>query len=188
MREQTQLGGAGRYALAMSATKRAARPTDPVATAWLSEEEQEAWLAIATLMLKLPGQLDRQLQRDAGITMFEYFVLSGLSMMPGRTKRMSDLAEWVDASLSRLSNVVKRLEQRGWIERRPDPDDGRYTIASLTDDGWDIVVAAAPGHVDAVRRHVIAPLTRAQLRTVSAIGHRIADTLTESAPCSEDPC
>ena len=167
----------------MSATPRATQQADPGATEWLSDDEQDAWLAVVTLLLKLPGQLDRQLQRDAGITMFEYFVLSGLSMSPGRTERMSDLADWVNASLSRLSNVVKRLEERGWVERHPDPEDGRYTIATLTDEGWDVVVAAAPGHVEAVRRYVIAPLTPGQLRAVAAAGHRIADALTDVAPC-----
>lgn len=172
----------------MSAARRTAADPAPAATDWLTQEEQEAWRAISVLFLQLPGTLDRQLQRDSGLTMFEYFVLSGLSMSPDRTMRMSDLAQWSNGSLSRLSNVAKRLEQRGWIDRRPDPDDGRYTIATLTDAGWDVVVAAAPGHVEAVRRHVLAPLTPAQLRTVAAAGLRIADTLTEPSPCDEPRC
>lgn len=152
---------------------------------WLSDEEREAWMTVAALMIQLPGVLDRQLQQDSGLTMFEYFALSGLSMSPERTMRMSDLAMFTNGSLSRLSNVVKRLEQRGWVARRPDPDDGRYTVATLTDAGWDVVVAAAPGHVDAVRRHVISPLTAAQLRTLAAAGHRITDTFGPEDSCTE---
>ena len=154
---------------------------------WLSEEELAAWMAVASLLFQLPGALDRQLQRDSGLTLFEYFVLSGLSMSPERTLRMSELAVFANGSLSRLSNVAKRLEQRGWIERHPDPADGRYTVAVLTDAGWDVVVAAAPGHVDAVRRHVITPLTAAQLRALAAAAPRIAATLLDDGgdcqPC-----
>ena len=168
--------GNSRYLLLMSG---AAEPE------WLSEEELEAWRAVAMLLFRLPAVLDRQLLRDSQLTLFEYFTLSGLSMMPGRTMRMSELALWSNSSLSRLSNVVKRLEQRGWIERHPDPDDGRYTAATLTDAGWDIVVAAAPGHVDAVRQHVISPLTAAQVRTMGAIGTRISASLDTEAPCGE---
>ena len=165
-----------RYRCSMSA---AAEPE------WLSEEELAAWMTVAALMLQLPGVLDRQLQRDSGLTMFEYLTLSGLSMRPERTMRMSELAVFANGSLSRLSNVVKRLEQRGWVERHPDPDDGRYTVASLTDAGWEIVVAAAPGHVGAVRKHVIAPLTPAQLRTIAAAGERIAATFGPDDSCTE---
>ncbi|MHA3701188.1 MarR family winged helix-turn-helix transcriptional regulator [Jatrophihabitans sp. YIM 134969] len=150
---------------------------------WLEDDEQQAWIAIATLLFQLPGTLDRQLQRDSGLTLFEYFTLSGLSMAPDRTMRMSDLALFTNGSLSRLSNVAKRLEQRGWIERHPDPDDGRFTNAVLTDAGWDVVVAAAPGHVAAVRRHVIAPLTPAQLRALATVAPRIAATLDSDDRC-----
>src|SRR5204863_302166 len=84
--------------------------------------------------------------------LFEYMVLSRLSMAPDRTSRMSELAEESGGSLSRLSNVIKRLEQRGFVRREPDPGDGRYTNAILTEPGWEKVVAAAPGHVAAVSR------------------------------------
>ena len=121
---------------------------------WLSRDEQACWLSLSGLMLRLPSALEAQLQRDSGLSMFEYFVLSALSTSRERTMRMSDLAAIVNGSLTRLSNVVKRLEQRGCIRREPDPDNGRYTIAVLTDQGWSTLVAAAPGHVAAVRRVV----------------------------------
>lgn len=151
---------------------------------WLTQEEQDAWRAVASLLFQLPGALDRQLQRDAGLTLFEYMVLSGLSMAPDHTMRMSELALFANGSLSRLSNVVKRLEERGWIERHPDASDGRITVAVLTDAGWDVVVGAAPGHVDAVRRHVITPLTSTQLRALAAAAPRIAATLDDDGTCA----
>ena len=148
---------------------------------WLSATEQQAWLAVSALMLQLPGPLDAQLQHDSGLTLFEYLVLSSLSMAPERTSRMSELARLANGSQSRLSNVARRLEERGWLRREPDPGDGRSTVARLTDRGWDVVEAAAPGHVEAVRRMVIDPLTGAQLEALSAAAHGIVRGLEEAA-------
>ncbi|RZT85787.1 DNA-binding MarR family transcriptional regulator [Pseudonocardia sediminis] len=103
----------------------------------------------------LPGRLEAPLQQAHGLTLFEYLTLSHLSEAPGRSLRMSELAFLTNGSLSRLSNVVKRLEGRGWMRRSPDPDDGRYTLAALTDDGFDVVHAAAPTHLRAVRALVL---------------------------------
>src|SRR5215813_11785009 len=102
---------------------------------WLDAHERETWLALASVLIRLPAALDAQLQRDAGISHFEYQVLAGLSMSPGRTLRMSVLAALAEGSLPRLSQVVARLEKRGWVRRAPDPADGRFTLAILTDDG-----------------------------------------------------
>jgi DNA-binding MarR family transcriptional regulator len=140
---------------------------------WLNCDEEEAWKAMVGLFLRLPSSLDSQLQRDAGISMFDYLVLSALSMAENRTLRMSELAKLTNASLSRLSNVVSRHEQRGWVRRCADPTDGRYIHATLTDDGWDLVVRAAPGHVARVREIVLDPLSPAQIREMEAIGKRI---------------
>ena len=149
-----------RYGRSLPQTAAAAAPR------WLSDDEQQAWIAVAHLILQLPGALDAQLQRDSGINLFEYMVLSRLSMAPDRTSRMSELAEESSGSLSRLSNVIKRLEQRGLVRREPDPGDGRYTNAILTEPGWEKVVAAAPGHVAAVRHLVLDPLDPAQATTL----------------------
>ena len=108
----------------------------------------------------LPGVLDAQLRADSGLTHFEYFVLAMLSEAPERTLRMTSLAQRTNATLSRLSHVVDRLEGRGLVERFPCPEDGRATNARLTPLGWDLVVAAAPGHVATVRHSVVDPLTR----------------------------
>lgn len=152
----------------------AAGPAAPPVGGWLTGPQQDAWKAVVGLASLLPGPLDAQLQRDAGLSLFEYMVLSSLSMEPGRSARMSSLARLASGSLSRLSNVVKRLQDRGLIQRAPDPDDGRFTVATLTDAGWDVVVAAAPGHVDAVRRHVLAPLDDDHLRALVDIAERLA--------------
>ncbi|MBI5336782.1 MAG: MarR family transcriptional regulator [Mycolicibacterium rufum] len=139
---------------------------------WLNQDEKEAWTGLVSLMLLLPGKLEAPL-RDVDLTLFEYLTLSHLSEAPDRRIRMSELAFLTNGSLSRLSNVVKRFEQRGWVTRSPDPDDGRYTLAHLTEDGYRLVVEAAPIHVRAVRELVLDPLSPTDLRALA----RIADKL-----------
>lgn len=157
---------------------------------WLDDEERAAWLALVSVMMRLPAALDTQLQRDAGMSLFEYQVTAGLSMAPERALRMTELAAFAEGSLPRLSQVVGRLEKRGWVRRGPDPTDGRYTVATLTDEGWDKVVATAPGHVEAVRSYVVDPLTKTQVRQLTTIGHRMIRAidpehplLTRVSPC-----
>ena len=153
---------------------------------WLDTGEQQAWLALASALIRLPAALDAQLQRDAGISHFEYQVLSMLSMAPQRTLRMSALAELAEGSLPRLSQVTGRLEKRGWVRRTPDPADGRYTLAVLTDQGRAKVAQAAPGHVETVRRLVFDPLTKAQTRQLRDIGRRIVRAIDPGDPCLAD--
>ena len=148
-------------------------------TRWLDEVEREAWLRLVAVVELLPGVLDAQLRATAGLTHFEYFVLAMLSEAPERTLRMTSLAHRTNATLPRLSHVVRRLEDRGLVDRFPCPEDGRATNARLTAAGWDAVVAAAPGHVDTVRRHVLDPLTRKQLDQLRTIADAL---LTELDP------
>lgn len=148
---------------------------------WLDEEERRAWIGLMTVLIRLPAALDRQLRADAGMSHFDYQVMMILSEVEGRTLRMSQLAEAVDGSLPRLSQVASRLCKAGWLERRPDPDDGRSTLATLTDEGFSALELAAPLHVSEVRRLVFDPLTRAQVNQMSRIADRILQT-PESGP------
>jgi DNA-binding MarR family transcriptional regulator len=152
-----------------------AQPADP--PRWLTPGELDAWLPLGGLLLRLPAALDTQMQRDSGLSHFEYLVLASLSEAPERTRRMSALAALANGSLSRLSHVVKRLEARGWVERRPCPGDGRYTNAVLTEAGWDKVVASAPGHVEAVRTLILDALTPGELEQLGAMARRILGRL-----------
>jgi DNA-binding MarR family transcriptional regulator len=136
---------------------------------WLDETERVAWLRLIGVIIRLPAALDSQLQRDAGFSHFEYTVLVHLSNAPDRVLRMSRLAGLCHSSLSRLSHVVARLERRGWVRRDPCPDDGRATLATLTDEGFAALAAAAPGHVDAVRAYVIDALDTEQLQQLTGI-------------------
>jgi DNA-binding MarR family transcriptional regulator len=142
---------------------------------WLDDTEQAAWLSVAGLLIRLPGALDAQLQRDSGLTLFDYFVLSSLSMADNRTSRMSELANVVNGSQSRLSNVVKRLEERGLVRREAAPCNGRHINAILTDAGYDVVRHAAPGHVAAVRHLIFDALAPGQAEQLGEIGDRIVE-------------
>jgi len=146
-------------------------------TEWLDEGEREAWLRLVAVVELLPGVLEAQLRTSAGLTHFEYFVLAMLSEAPERTLRMTSLAHRTNATLPRLSHVVRRLEDRGLVERFPCPEDGRATNARLTDAGRDAVVAAAPGHVATVRRTVLDPLTPEQLDQLRGIADALLTRL-----------
>ncbi|MFI5587463.1 MarR family winged helix-turn-helix transcriptional regulator [Amycolatopsis sp. NPDC051758] len=139
---------------------------------WLNPAEKEAWTGLVSLVLLLPGRLEAPLQQEAGLTLFEYLALSHVSEAPERRLRMSELAYLANGSLSRLSNVVKRFEQRGWVVRSPDPDDGRYTLVALTDAGFAVVEAAAPVHLRAVRQ-ALDPLTAADQQALARIAAKL---------------
>jgi DNA-binding MarR family transcriptional regulator len=149
---------------------------------WLDARQREAWLRFAGLIVVLPAELDAGMQRQAGLTQFEYGVLAGLSEQPERTMRISVLADFARGSLSRLSHLIKRLERRGWVRRELDSEDGRYTNAILTDEGYAKVVATAPGQVELVRRLVVDALTPAQLRQLGEISARITDRIRARCP------
>jgi DNA-binding MarR family transcriptional regulator len=148
---------------------------------WLNEEELAAWVRLAAVLELLPAVLDAQLRRDAEVTHFDYFALAMLSEAPQRTLRMTSLAAQTNATLPRLSHVVRRLEDRGLMERFPCPEDARATNVRLTPAGEDKVLEAAPGHVANVRRHVIDALTPGQVSQLAAIADAILARLDPDA-------
>jgi DNA-binding MarR family transcriptional regulator len=147
---------------------------------WLTAAELGSWLSLVRLMTWLPWSIDQQLQRDSNLRMVEYQVLAMLSESPERRMRMSALAEVTNASLSRLSHLVTRLEKRGLVRRDPDPADGRFTYAILTDQGFQVLAEAAPGHVAHVRSLVIDVLSREQLRRLGLGADRILSRIDTS--------
>lgn len=145
--------------------------------ATLTDEELETWAALATVLEWLPAALDSQLQRDAQLTHFEYGLLYALAHAPDFTLRMSVLSGYANSSLSRLSRAATRLESKGWMRRTPDPADGRFTLAILTNLGWQKVEEATPGHVQTVRQLVLDRLTKPQTRQLREITHRITHAI-----------
>ncbi|MGA5441557.1 MarR family winged helix-turn-helix transcriptional regulator [Streptomyces griseoincarnatus] len=148
-------------------------PGDDEEPRWLDEQEKAAWTGLISLVLLLPGKLESPLRQEHGLTLFEYLVLSHLSEAPQRKLRMGELAFLASGSLSRLSNVVKRCEQRGWVARRPDPADGRYTLAELTETGFGLVQSAAPTHLRSVRAAVLDSLNAADQKALARVAQKL---------------
>ncbi|OZM72459.1 MarR family transcriptional regulator [Amycolatopsis antarctica] len=151
-------------------------------TRWLSEREQRIWRDFSAAVGMLREHLERQLQHDSGLPHTYYEVLVTLSEAPGRTMRMSELAEASRSSRSRLSHAVARMEVNGWVHRTTCPDDKRGSFAHLTPSGFAVLEAAAPGHVEAVRGSLFDALTPEQIVALGEISAAIKDGL---APCCE---
>ena len=147
---------------------------------WLTAGELDSWLSVVRLITWLPWSIDQQLRRDSDLAIVEYQVLAMLAASPERTMRMSALAEVTNASLSRLSHLFKRLEQRGLARREPDPADGRFTSAILTEQGFKALADAAPRHVAHVRSLVIDVLSHEQLRRLGLAADRIMSRIDTS--------
>lgn len=144
---------------------------------WLTPEESETWLAVWSMYVWLPARLDAQLKRNSGLSHFDYFALAQISQAEDQTIRMRELAGAADMTLSHLSRVVTRLERNGWVERIPDPDDGRSTLAHLTPQGWEKVKESAPGHVGEVRRLVFDNLSEDEAKALGAAAKKIVTAL-----------
>jgi DNA-binding MarR family transcriptional regulator len=154
---------------------------------WLSPSELKAWLAFVAATTLLDGALDRQLQRDSGMPHAYYLILAMLSDAPAHTLRMSDLAAATQSSQSRLSHAVTRLERQGWVSRRPCPDDRRSTFATLTEEGFAALRAAAPGHVGTVRDNLFDALTPEQVGQLEAISRAMIARLTRDPDATVIP-
>lgn len=138
---------------------------------WLSGDQLAAWRGFMRLLQRLPAALESQLQQDSKLSFIEYYVLAHLSDQPGHRMRISELAVLANTELSRLSHMINRLEKRGFVRREPDPHNGRYTQAILTEAGFAYLADAAPRHVRHVLDLFIDVVTPDELRTL----HRISD-------------
>jgi DNA-binding MarR family transcriptional regulator len=142
---------------------------------WLDAEEQAAWRALLEATSRLFDELERRLQREAGLSHADYEVLVRLSEAPGRRMRMSELAEQALVSRSRLSHAVNRLEARGLLQREACDTDRRGTYAVLTDEGFARLEQIAPAHVDDVRRLLFDHLTAGQVHALGEIYRAVID-------------
>ena len=155
-------------------------------TRWLDREEQRTWRTFMLATNLLFEQFDRELQKGASMPSTHYEVLVRLSEAPGRRLRMSALADRSQASRSRLSHTIARLEAAGWVERETCPSDRRGTFAVLTDAGFAALEAAAPIHVESVRTHLFDQLDGRQLDELRTIGERILEHLVSIRGTSSD--
>jgi DNA-binding MarR family transcriptional regulator len=158
-------------------------------TRWLDQDEQHTWRAFLTATRLFFDGIERQLQQDSGLPHAYYEILVRLSEAPGRTMRMSELASTSLSSRSRISHAVARLEESGWVRRRPCEHDKRGQLAELTDAGMAGLEAAAPGHVEAVRRGLFDALAPEQVATLREISDTLVAHLSNTPvwPASDDP-
>jgi DNA-binding MarR family transcriptional regulator len=147
-------------------------------TRWLSTDEQRTWRAYLNAHRLLLDAIDAQLRRDSGMPHAYYEILVRLSDKEGRAMRMAELADVTRVSASRLSHAIARLEERGWVRREDCPTDRRGQIAVLTDEGFEALAAAAPGHVEAVRQALFDALDPEQTTSLGEISEILAARLT----------
>lgn len=147
-------------------------------TTWLDEDQQAAWRKLVTVVERLPGVLDSQLRHDSDLSHFDYMTLAMLSEAPDRTLRMTHLAERTNSTLPRLSHVVSRLEERGFVERSPSPEDGRAIDARLSDGGLAKVVDTAPGHVGTVLAAVFSGLDAQDVAALDRVMSKVLLTMS----------
>ncbi|MEU8005439.1 MarR family transcriptional regulator [Catellatospora sp. NPDC049111] len=145
-------------------------------TRWLDDDEQRTWRGFLRLQRQLIGQLNRQLQADSGLSLADYDVLVQLTDTPEGRLRPFELQTELQWEQSRLSHHLTRMQRRGLIDREECADDGRGAFVVLTDAGRGAITAAAPGHVDTVRRLFFDRLTPQQLATVQQVSEHVLDT------------
>lgn len=156
----------------------------------LSAAESTAWARMWACHMQIPGTLDAQLKRDAGVTYFEFQALANISEAPNSARRMTELAEATTMSLSHLSRVITRLEKKGFVARIPDPKDGRSTFAALTPAGERALADALPGHLEQMRHIFFDNLTADELEVMTSVFGKIGRALVDkpvlaSAPATE---
>lgn len=156
-------------------------PVPPQDVRWLNDEEQRAWRAFVDGSQRLMALLNRDLADVTGLSLADYRILVLLSEAPRDALRMSELAEGILASRSKLTHQVRRLEAQGLVVRESCEDDGRGVIAKITPRGLETLRAAAPGHVESVRTYFIDLLDDRQRRLVAEVFEKIDAHLQEHA-------
>jgi DNA-binding MarR family transcriptional regulator len=149
---------------------------------WLDQAEDRAWRGYLRMRTLLHARILRDLAREAGLSGPDYDVLSHVSESPGHRARLGELAERMAWSRSRLSHHLTRMERRGLVTRQDCPSDGRGAFVVLTEAGFQVIQAAAPGHVASVRRHFIDLLSRDQLEALTRITDTVVGHLAQDQP------
>jgi DNA-binding MarR family transcriptional regulator len=149
---------------------------------WLDADQQHSWRALMMGITLLLDRLDEDLVREVGISLTEYEVLVRLSERPGRQMRMAHLADALAHSRSRVTHTVKRMEGAGYIAREQSPEDGRGVVARMTDKGWDLLVKAAPCHVESVRVNLVDLVDADDFAAMGRVFDAVSDHLVASHP------
>jgi DNA-binding MarR family transcriptional regulator len=163
-------------------------PTTAASPRWLTAREQAAWRAYLDMTAKLNARLEREMQQQSGISIADYSVLVQLSEHVDARMRVLELARALGWEKSRLSHQLTRMQQRGLIERSNCSEDRRGAWIVLTERGRDAIVAAAPRHVESVRRYMFSELDAEQISALDRIARTVVDALDASCAAAGDAC
>lgn len=139
----------------------------------LTESQMRAWRAFLGASTLVSARLNHELDEAAAISMYEYEILVRLFESEAGRVRMSQLADQVSYSRSRLTHTVGRLERAGYVLRSSCPNDRRGVYAHLTQAGYEFLAQTAPIHLDGVRRHLIDRFTPSELATLTELLEKI---------------
>jgi DNA-binding MarR family transcriptional regulator len=148
----------------------------------LDADQQSSWRAFAVGVTLLLDRLDADLQKEFDLSLTEYEILVRLSERPGRSMRMAQLADALAHSRSRVTHTVARMQHAGLVERSASPDDGRGIVCKLTDHGYDVLVEAAPVHVQGVRDYLVDLSSRDDFAALGRVMNAVTDRLIECHP------
>jgi DNA-binding MarR family transcriptional regulator len=147
----------------------------------LNEEEQRAWRAFLYGSNRLMEYLDGNLQAKHALAITDFEILVFLSEAPDRRLRMSDIADQVLVSRSRLTYRVDRLVERGLVVRSEVAGDGRGTNAGLTAAGLELLENAASTHVEDVRNGLIDRISPGELEMFARIWESVSSQYSNRA-------
>lgn len=154
-------------------------PNQPTETLWLTSEQQRVWRAYLLGSARLADKLDADL-RQFGLDLAEYEILVSIEEVLGRRLRMSELAEAVHQSRSRLTHTIARMEKSGLVRRTTCPTDRRGVWAEMTDAGLELLRRAAPSHVAAVRENFVEAVGDEDFRVLGRAFQAVLDVDSDS--------
>jgi len=149
---------------------------------WLDADQQASWRAFAVGVTLLLDRLDADLQRAYDLSLTEYEILVRLSEREGRQMRMAQLADAMAHSRSRVTHTVARMQKAGLVARSTSPEDGRGIVCTLTDRGHDLLVEAAPLHVQGVRDYLVDLASTDDFAALGRVMNAVTDRLIECHP------
>ncbi|WP_431710103.1 MarR family winged helix-turn-helix transcriptional regulator [Glutamicibacter uratoxydans] len=156
-------------------------------TRWLDDQEQQLWRTLREFLWQFPSAMDRQLSRDSAMQSGEYSVLAALSEAGGPL-RPATLAGELVWDRSRLSHLLRRMENKGLVLRCTDTEDGRGQLVSLTDEGWQAIRSAAPAHVTFIRQSIFDHLDDTEREMLERVLHRVLGSVRDASAATNANC
>lgn len=146
----------------------------------LSEEEERAWLGLLETREAIVRALDAELQREHRLPLSNFEALIAIAHAAEGEITISDLAEQVLLSPSRVSRLVIEFERDGLVERRRSASDARSTRALITEKGRDRLREAAPTYLVTVKTLLIDKLSQRDVKCLARTWSRLQADLSST--------